>query len=244
MAARGETGTGTVKLGVRRADERGHVDHGWLDTRHTFSFAAYNDPEWMGFRALRVINDDRIAPGRGFAKHPHRNMEIVTVVLSGSLEHRDNMGNGSVIVPGEVQKMSAGNGVIHSEANASYREPLHLLQIWIEPDELEVEPSYDQRTFPEAERRGRLRTVLSPDGADGSIPTHADARILATLLASGEQVIHVVPPGRGAWVHVARGRLEANGVALSGGDGAWTNEAGEIRLVGVEAAEALVFDLA
>jgi len=228
---------------LRRAKDRGHADHGWLDTRHTFSFADYYDPEHMGFRNLRVINDDRVAAGKGFGTHGHRDMEIVSYVLEGALAHKDNMGNGSVIRPGDVQRMSAGTGVLHSEMNGSKTEPVHFLQIWILPGKTGIAPGYEQKTFPAEEKRGRLRLVASPDGAEGSVTVHTDARLYVTLLDAGARVEHVVPKGRHAWVHVARGAALVGGEALSEGDGARTSDAGPIAIEGVVDAEVLVFDL-
>ena len=231
---------------IRHAGERGHFDHGWLDTHHTFSFADYHDERHMGFSDLRVINDDVVQAGQGFGTHPHRDMEIVTYVLEGELLHRDSMGNGSVIRPGEVQRMTAGTGVRHSEQNASREKPVHLLQIWILPGQRGLTPGYEQTAFPESERRGRLRLVASPDAAEGSVTIHQDARMYATLLARGEEGRHLLAPGRRAWVHVARGELTLNGQPLGGGDGAAIEREEEIVLAGrgAEPAEALVFDLA
>jgi redox-sensitive bicupin YhaK (pirin superfamily) len=231
---------------IRHAGERGHFDHGWLDTHHTFSFADYHDERHMGFSDLRVINDDVVQPGQGFGTHPHRDMEIVTYVLEGELLHRDSMGNGSVIRPGEVQRMTAGTGVRHSEQNASREQPVHLLQIWILPGQRGLAPGYEQTAFPEDERRGKLRLVASPDGAEGSVTIHQDARMYATLLARGEEVRHPLAPGRRAWVHVARGELTLNGQPLGSGDGAAIEREQEIALAGrgAQLAEALVFDLA
>jgi quercetin 2,3-dioxygenase len=229
---------------VRRSADRGHFDHGWLDTRHTFSFAGYRDPRFMGFRSLRVINEDRVAPGQGFGTHPHRDMEIVSYVLSGSLAHRDGMGNGSTIRPGDVQRMTAGTGVTHSEFNGSDREPVHFLQIWILPERPGLDPGYEQRTFPDAEKRGRLRLVASRDGAEGSVTIHQDARILAGLLAPGERVVHRLAPGRHAWVQVISGEVEVEGERLSAGDGAAVSDSGTLALRAVHDAEVLVFDLA
>jgi hypothetical protein len=234
----------TVVLTIRRAAHRGHADHGWLDSHHTFSFADYHDPRHMGFRNLRVINDDRVAPGMGFPTHAHRDMEIVSYVLDGALEHKDSLGTGSVIRPGDVQRMSAGTGVRHSEYNASKSEPVHFLQIWIIPARAGIAPGYEQTTFAAAEKQGKLRLVASPDGRDGSVTIHTDARLYATLLGAGEKVEHTVLPGRHAWVHVARGQVEVNGEALGEGDGASTSDAGALALEGVEGAEVLVFDLA
>ncbi len=229
---------------LRRARDRGHADHGWLDTWHTFSFADYYDTEQMGFQALRVINDDVVAPGRGFGTHPHRDMEIVTYVLDGALAHEDSMGNSSTIVPGEVQRMSAGTGVLHSEFNHSKTDPVHLLQIWILPDRAGLTPSYEQTFFPEDDKRGRLRLVASPDGADGSVTIHQDARLYATLLAPGEEVSHALAPGRHAWVHVARGKASLNGQPLEAGDGAAISGEERVALRGDGHAEVLLFDLA
>jgi redox-sensitive bicupin YhaK (pirin superfamily) len=228
---------------LRRAKERGHADHGWLDTWHTFSFADYYDPRFLGFRVLRVINEDVVAPGRGFPTHGHRDMEIITYVLQGALEHRDSMGNGSIIRPGDVQRMSAGTGVRHSEANPSATEPLHLLQIWLEPSARGIAPGYEQKAFTEADKRGRLRLVASPDGAEGSVTIHQDARVYATMLGAGDQVVHPLAPGRHAWLHVARGALSLNGHRLSHGDGAAVSAEPTITLAADTEAEALLFDL-
>ena len=230
-------------IAIRPAKERGHADHGWLDTWHTFSFADYHDRRFMGFRSLRVINEDFVAPGRGFPTHGHRDMEIITYVLEGALEHRDSLGTGSVIRPGEVQRMSAGTGVRHSEANPSASEPLHLLQIWIEPSTSGIPPGYEQKTFADADKRGRLRLVASPDGAEGSVTIHQDARVYATLLGSGQQVVHRLAPGRHAWLHVARGALTLNGRRLAQGDGAAISDEASLVVVGETGAEALLFDL-
>ncbi len=230
---------------VRPSGARGHFDHGWLDTRHTFSFADYHDPAHMGFRALRVINEDRVRPGEGFGTHGHRDMEILSYVLSGALAHQDSTGGGGVLRPGEVQRMSAGTGVMHSEFNGSKEEPVHFLQIWIVPDRAGHRPSYEQKAYPEAERRGRLRLVASPDGAEGSTTLHQDARVYATLLAPGERAEHALAAGRHAWVQVARGELALNGTALRAGDGAAVSDERALALVaaGKETAEVLVFDL-
>lgn len=229
---------------VRRAAERGHADHGWLDTRHTFSFADYYDPRHMGFRSLRVINEDRIRAGRGFGSHPHRDMEILTWVVAGSLLHRDSLGNGSVIRPGDLQRMSAGTGVVHSEFNESPAEDLHLLQIWIMPERQGVAPSYEQTHFPEEARRGRLRLVASRDGRDGSVRLHQDADVHAALLAAGERVDHPIAPGRGVWVQVVRGAFAVDGQRLDEGDGAAVEAAGGVAIVAAEDGEILLFDLA
>ncbi len=232
-----------MALMIRPANERGHADHGWLDTWHTFSFSDYYDPRFMGFRALRVINEDFVAPGRGFPTHGHRDMEIITYVLEGALQHRDSLGTGSVIRPGDVQRMSAGTGVRHSEANPSTTEPVHLLQIWIEPAKAGIEPGYEQKAFADEDKRGRLRLVASPDGAEGSVTIHQDARVYATLLGAGQPVVHPLAPGRHAWVHVARGELTLNGERLAAGDGAAIDAEASVTLVGEQDAEALLFDL-
>ncbi|MEW5739380.1 MAG: pirin family protein [Myxococcota bacterium] len=229
---------------IRRGEERGSADHGWLDTKHTFSFADYYDPRHMGFRQLRVINEDRVAPGQGFGTHPHRDMEIVSYVLAGGLQHKDSMGNGSVIRPGDVQRMSAGTGVLHSEFNASKTERVHFLQIWLLPAQEGIAPGYEQKTFSEADKRGRLRLIASPDGADGSVTIHTDARLYAAVLGQGEQAALSLPKGRHAWVHVAKGAAMLNGQRLSAGDGAALSDEARVALEGVESAEVLVFDLA
>lgn len=232
-------------LQVRKAEERGGADYGWLDTRYTFSFSSYYDPAHMGFRALRVINEDKVAPGGGFPTHGHRDMEILTWVLEGSLAHKDSLGTGSVIRPGELQRMSAGTGVTHSEYNGSRREALHLLQIWIVPDERGLAPGYEQKAFPEDERRNRLRLLASRDGAAGSLTVHQDMRLYAALLDEGAEVSLGLPEGRHAWVHVARGALALDGQALNAGDGVAVRDASTLRFVGgAGGAEVLVFDLA
>jgi redox-sensitive bicupin YhaK (pirin superfamily) len=229
---------------IRRSRDRGHFDHGWLDTYHTFSFGDYFDAKHTAFRALRVINEDVVAPDAGFPAHPHRDMEIVTYVLEGALRHRDSMGNGSVIRPGDVQRMSAGTGVTHSEHNASKTEPVHLLQIWIYPQRNGLAPGYEQKAFADAEKRGRLRLVASPDGREGSVTIHQDAELYATLLAAGETLRQEGKPGRHAWVQVARGGVKLNGRELSAGDGAALTGEKTIALTGVRDAEVLLFDLA
>jgi quercetin 2,3-dioxygenase len=229
---------------IRKSQERGHFDHGWLDTHFTFSFADYYDPEHVEFRTLRVLNDDRVAAGGGFPTHPHRDMEIVTYVLGGALEHRDSMGSGSVIRPGDVQYMSAGGGVTHSEFNASKTEPVHLLQIWMFPEKKGLKPMYDQKHFPEAEKRGKLRLVASPDGRDGSVKIRQDNELYATLLGTGESVKHALKPERYAYVQVARGSVKLNGTKLEAGDGAAISAEKSVELKGVDDAEVLLFDLA
>ena len=228
---------------LRKSEERGQANLGWLDSRHSFSFGQYHDPNHMGFGTLRVINDDRVAPGGGFATHAHSDMEIVTYVLAGALEHKDSLGTGSVIRPGDVQRMSAGTGIRHSEFNASKSEPVHFLQIWIIPEKLGLAPGYEQQTFGDDRKRGHLRLVGSRDGGDGSVTIHQDVALYATLLSKGQVVTHALRPGRQAWVQVARGGLSLNGVALSAGDGAAVTTSGSLRLEGIDDAEALVFDL-
>jgi hypothetical protein len=230
-------------LAIRKADDRGHANHGWLDSHHTFSFGSYYDPRHMGVSNLRVINDDTVTPGAGFGSHGHSDMEIISYVLEGALEHKDSMGNGSVIRPGDVQRMSAGTGVTHSEYNHSKSEPVHFLQIWLQPNAMGLEPSYDQRHFPLEERRGRWVLLVSPDGRDESIATHQDALMYATLLEAGEQVEHSLAPGHRAWVHVARGEASVNGIALVGGDGARIEDEELITIEGRGATEVLLFDL-
>jgi redox-sensitive bicupin YhaK (pirin superfamily) len=229
---------------IRRSSERGHADHGWLDSFHTFSFADYYQPEHMGFGALRVINEDRVQAGKGFGTHSHRDMEIISYVLDGELEHRDSMGNGSIIRPGDVQRMSAGSGVAHSELNGSRDQLVHFLQIWIIPEKRGIEPSYEQKAFSAAERQGKLRLVASRDGREGSVLVHQDVNLYASLLGAGEQVRYQVPPARKAWIHVARGSVEINGTHLDAGDAAAVSEAGALDIAGKDAAEVLVFDLA
>ncbi len=231
---------------VRRAKERGHANHGWLDTYHTFSFADYYDPRFMGFRSLRVINEDWVKPGYGFPTHPHRDMEIITYVLEGSLEHKDSMGTGSVIRPGEVQKMSAGTGVRHSEFNHSDKEPVHLYQIWILPEKEGIKPMYEQKTIPAEERKGKLRLIASPQGnGNGAVKLFQDVELFATELSAGESVEHQLTPGRYAWVQVARGSILLNGQELKIGDGAAVAQETALQLsAGQDGAEALLFDLA
>jgi redox-sensitive bicupin YhaK (pirin superfamily) len=229
---------------IRRANERGYADHGWLKSFHTFSFADYYAPAHMGFRSLRVINEDRVEGGKGFGTHPHRDMEIISYVLSGALQHRDSMGTGSVIRPGDVQRMSAGTGVTHSEFNASPSELVHFLQIWIMPDQRGHAPGYEQKHFSEAERSGKLRLVASKDGRDGSVTVHQDASLYAGLLEPRARVEHQLASGRSAWLHVARGSVSVDGEQLSTGDAAAIDTAGQIALVANEASEILLFDLA
>jgi len=231
-------------LTTRKSDDRGHFDHGWLDTRHTFSFGEYYDRHHMGFRALRVINEDVVRGGGGFGTHPHRDMEIVTYVLSGALGHKDSMGNGSTIVPDDVQRMSAGTGITHSEHNASPSEPVHLLQIWLLPAKNGGPPSYEQRAFPAGEKRGKLRLVGAPDGREGAVTIHQDVAIYAAVLAPGERVEHTLARGRHAWMQVTRGRVRVNGEPLAAGDGAALSDEPRIELVADDDTELLLFDLA
>lgn len=228
---------------IRKSHERGAFDHGWLDTKHTFSFADYHDPDFMGFRSLRVINEDVVAPGRGFGTHPHRDMEIITYVLEGSLRHRDNMGNGSVIRPGDVQRMSAGTGVLHSEANASETELVHLLQIWILPDRRGIAPGYEEKHFDRDQLRNRFRLVASPDGAGGSVTIHQDARLFAAIL-DGDRVARDIDPERYGWLQVARGSVSLNGIELGQGDGVSFHGESRLELNSLSGAEVLLFDLA
>ena len=230
---------------IRRADERGHADHGWLNTYHTFSFSDYHDPKFMGFRSLRVINEDWVKPGHGFPTHPHRDMEIITYVLEGSLEHKDSMGTGSVIRPGEIQKMSAGTGIRHSEFNHSKSEPVHLLQIWILPEKNGLTPSYEQKTFPTEEKLNQLRIIASPDGNQGSVTIHQDARLYASILQSGTSVHHGLSSRRHAWIQIARGEVIVNGTRMRAGDGAAFEDDAAIEITGKHAqSEFLLFDLA
>ncbi len=228
---------------LRKSEDRGKANFGWLDSRHSFSFGHYYDPAHMGFGPLRVINEDRVTGGGGFPTHPHSDMEIISYVLEGALEHRDSLGTGSVIRPGDVQRMSAGTGVRHSEFNASKTEPVHFLQIWIVPEKRGIEPSYEQKTFPAEEKRGRLRLIGSRDGRDGSVTIHQDTDFYAALLERDESVSLVVREGRGAWVQVARGSVSVNGQRLDAGDGLAVPAAGELTLAATESAEVLLFDL-
>ena len=229
---------------IRKSQDRGHARHGWLDSRHTFSFADYHDPDQMGYRTLRVINEDRVEPGQGFGTHPHRDMEIISYVLDGALEHKDSMGTSSTIKPGEVQRMSAGTGVLHSEYNPSNTEPVHFLQIWIFPEKKNLKPGYEQKAFPAAERTNTLRLVASPDGRDGSVTIHQDAELYTTLLTKGGKVTHALRPGRFAWVQVARGGVTLNGQVLKTGDGASVSGEKALELNATGDAEVLMFDLA
>ena len=230
-------------ISIRKSADRGHADHGWLDTRHTFSFGDYFDERFMGFRDLRVINEDRVRPGEGFPTHSHRDMEILSWVLEGELEHRDSLGTGSVIRPGELQRMSAGTGVRHSERNPSASNPVHFLQIWVLPERSGLAPGYEQKAFPETERRGRLRPLASPDGREGSITIHQDVRLSSGLWRGGETLDHFLDAGRAAWVQVTRGTLSVNGTTLEAGDGAAITDEKSLTMTGEKDAEALIFDL-
>lgn len=228
---------------LRLSQERGYADHGWLKSFHSFSFAGYHDPRHMGFGNLRVINEDRIAPGTGFGAHGHRDMEIISYVLQGALSHKDSMGNEQTIVPGEVQRMSAGSGVVHSEHNHAQGETTHFLQIWVLPAREGIEPGYEQKAFPEAEKRGRLRLVASPDGAEGSVTLNADARLFAGLFDGAEAAEMVLPAGRKTYVHLVSGELTVNGQRLTGGDAALLDNESRLHLAQGKHAEVLVFDL-
>jgi len=230
-------------IAVRRASERGHGQHGWLDTYHTFSFNDYYDQQYMGFRVLRVINEDRVEAGQGFGTHGHRDMEIISYVLEGALGHKDSLGNGSVLRPGEFQCMTAGTGIRHSEFNPSDSEPVHFYQIWLLPDRQGLAPSYDQRAFPEDKRRGRLRVVASPDGRDGSLTIHQDAEVLLTSLAAGERVTHELAPSRHAWLQVLRGSVQLNEVPLATSDGAAVSDEPSLTVLATEPCEVMLFDL-
>jgi quercetin 2,3-dioxygenase len=231
-------------INIRHSEERGGGNHGWLKTHHTFSVDQFYDPRWMGFRSLRVINEDWVAGGQGFPAHPHRDMEIITYILEGGIEHKDSLGTSSIIRPGDGQRMSAGRGIRHSEINPSPTEAAHLLQIWIMPDKTGHEPSYEQKTFPEEEKRGKLRLIASPDGKDGSVTIHQDAKLYVSLLSPGQEVKHDLGKGRHAWLQIARGSVELNGQKLVQGDGAAISEEKALSIKGAEDAEVLLFDLA
>lgn len=231
-------------LRIRRGRDRGHFNHGWLDTYHTFSFGDYFDPDQMAFRSLRVMNEDRVQPGQGFGMHGHRDMEIVTYVLSGALEHRDSLGNGSVLRPGELQRMTAGSGIRHSEFNPSASEPVHLYQIWLLPERKGLEPSYDQRPFPAAGRRGKWQLTASPDGRDGSLAIRQDAEIYLAELAPGESLDFALKSGRHAWLQTLRGDVQVNGQPLAAGDGAAISEESSLSVRADGAAEVMLFNLA
>ena len=229
---------------IRPSKQRGGGDYGWLNTRHSFSFDTFRDPKFMGFRSLRVINEDIVQPGHGFPMHPHRDMEIITYLLEGALEHQDSLGTGSVIRPGDGQRMSAGKGIRHSEKNPSQTDPAHLLQIWILPERPGLEPSYEQKTFPAEEKRGKLRLIAAPSGEDGSVSIHQDAKLYVSLLEPGQEVSHQLGKGRHAWLQVAKGAVELNGNSLTQGDGAAISNEQKLTVKGRESAEILLFDLA
>lgn len=229
---------------VRKSEARGHANHGWLDSYHTFSFAGYYDPNYMNFRSLRVINEDVVSPGKGFGTHGHSDMEIITYVLEGALEHKDSLGTGAVIKPGEVQRMTAGTGIQHSEFNHSQTDPVHLLQIWLLPDTKGLSPSYEQRDFPLAERRGKLRLVAARDARDGAVKVHQDVDLYAAVLDKNSRVSHALGPHRHAWVQVARGSVLLNGLTLKNGDAAAVSDEAEVVIEAAEDAEFLLFDLA
>ena len=231
-------------LTVRPSESRGRADFGWLDSRHSFSFGQYYDPAHMDFRDLRVINEDRVAPEGGFPAHSHRDMEIISYVLEGALEHKDSLGNGAAIRPGEVQRMSAGTGITHSEFNPAKNAPVHFLQIWIMPEKANVAPGYEQRSYSKADRQGKLKLVGSRNGRDGSVTIHQDVSLYAGLLAKGDRVKHGLAAGRHAWLQLARGAVTANGQWLRAGDGAAISDEAEIEIVADEPAEILLFDLA
>lgn len=230
-------------LAIRRSEQRGHANHGWLDSYHTFSFAGYHDPAEMGISNLRVINEDVIAPSAGFAEHGHSDMEIVTYVMEGELEHRDSMGNGSVIRPGDVQRMSAGSGVTHSEYNHTDDQPVHLLQIWLKPNAYGVEPGYEQKHFPLEDRQDRWVLLVSPDGHDGSIAAHQDALLFSSVLSEDKSLDYAFAPGRTGYLHLARGRVQVGEVQLRAGDGLKIRKHNQLQLLGLETAEILLFDL-
>ena len=231
-------------INLRKSKERGHAKHGWLESYHTFSFADYHDPKFMGFRSLRVINEDWIAPGQGFGDHPHRDMEILTFVLAGSLSHKDSLGNGSTIRPGEIQVMSAGTGVVHSEFNHSSKDTVHLLQIWIQPAQRGLQPTYQQTTFTEEQRQGKLGLLVSPQAKDGTAKINQDARLFTATLAKGQKILYALNPSRYAWLQVIRGSLDLNGSLLNEGDGAAISSEKELVISAKDPAEALLFDLA
>ena len=230
-------------LHIRKAAERGHADHGWLNTWHTFSFADYHDPQFMGFKALRVINEDRVQPGEGFGTHPHRDMEIISYVIDGALEHKDSMGNGTIIRPGEVQRMSAGTGITHSEFNHSSKELVHFLQIWIFPDTKGLEPGYEQKFFSDEDKRGRLRLVASKDGRDGSLTIHQDAALYDSILEKGMEIDYPVPAGRHLWLQVVCGAVNVNGVSLGQSDGAAISDETLLKIIAEKDSELLLFNL-
>ncbi len=230
-------------INIRKAEERGHFDFGWLNTYHSFSFGDYYDPRNMGFRSLRVINEDVVQKGRGFPRHGHRDMEIFTYILQGALQHRDSMGNGSIIRPGDVQRMSAGTGVTHSESNPSSDDPVHLLQIWILPSKEGIQPDYEEKRFPDDEKRNKLRLIISPVGTDGAVRINQDARVYASILDQDHEVVHQLDSGRHAWLQVAAGSITLNDVKLKQGDGAAVSEESDLKIAAHDQSEILLFDL-
>lgn len=228
---------------LRKAKDRGHFNFGWLDTYHTFSFGDYYDPSFMGFRSLRVINEDSVHAGRGFPTHSHRDMEIITYILEGALNHRDSMGNGSVIHPGDVQRMTAGTGVSHSESNPSSEDPVHLLQIWIMPQERDLEPGYEQKFFVDEQKQGKLCLIASADGREGSVKVHQDVSVYGAVVDNGQEVHHHLATNRHAWIQVARGAVEVNGEKLEQGDGAAISSEPTLTVAGQERSEILLFDM-
>lgn len=233
-----------MDIKIRKSEERGHADHGWLKTYHTFSFADYFDPKHMSFRSLRVINEDYVAPGQGFGSHPHKDMEIVTIVLEGELAHKDSMGNASAILPGEVQRMSAGTGIVHSEFNNSPKEQVHLFQVWILPSKKGLQPGYEQKSFSSSEKINRLKLLVSPDGQDGSVRVHQDVKIYESILNKGKELTHSLEKGRAAWIQISQGKLDLNGKLLIAGDGAAVENTDDLKLQAKENCGFLLFDLA
>ena len=229
---------------LRKAKERGHANHGWLDSYHTFSFASYYDPNYMGFRSLRVINEDRVHPTKGFAPHSHRDMEIITYILEGALEHKDSMGNSSVINPGEVQIMSAGTGVTHSEYNPSDSQGVHFLQIWILPDTQSLQPSYQQKMYDASKKQGKLCLIASPDGREDSVTIHQDVNLYATVLASGDKISYDIKPNRHVWLQITQGEINLNGELLTAGDAAAISAEKQLEILAIQSGEMLLFDLA
>jgi redox-sensitive bicupin YhaK (pirin superfamily) len=244
MLTMSESKIGSKPIHVRRADARGHANYGWLDTYHTFSFNTYHDPAQMGFRTLRVMNEDRVQPGEGFGTHGHRDMEIISYVLEGELEHRDSMGNGSVLRPGEFQRISAGTGIEHSEFNPSQVAPVHFYQIWLFPAHRGLTPSYEQKSFPEAEKQGKLRLVASQDGKDGSLLIHQDVRVFLSTLDANQEVRYKLTARRHAWLQVLRGKIDFNGQTLATSDGAAVSDEMELTVLAKETSEVMLFDLA
>lgn len=228
---------------LRKSDDRGHARHGWLDSYHTFSFANYYDPKFSGFRDLLVINEDTVQPGQGFGKHPHQDMEIISYVLEGELAHKDSTGTSSILRPGDVQRMSAGRGIVHSEFNNSNEKPVHFLQIWISPSEDGIKPGYQEKQFSDDDKKNRLRLIVSPEGSDGSLKIHQDAKLYSSILEAGKEVRHEMEKGRHAWIQVIRGTIEVNGTLLEEGDGAAVSDEKTLKLISQDISEFLLFDL-